>query len=378
MHTGWPRLLAEGTVATLEAIIVLRKSKSTRVERDTAKWRTLSECDATLIEGNARMASILLRMKELQLEALRAEYTVRLSMSDIQRLRGQAKRIEQELEEAEQHAINIQAAKNDPNVRIYRNDAYINSDLTFEDAMREAFRATKVFEYYTSQSYADQEKLFLVRMVKFGEYNLQNYLIELENAFYTFEDSYGTPDVRLAILSLRDDIFGIPRTGTDGKALSEATRIAAMREKLTDASLLSAEGYLTIPFSTDFRRLSPSTRNHKLLRIEVEIIGSDIGNRLGRVLLRQLGTSVVKSLSGEKRYYRFPRIGTAVDCYFNGNRTAVDADVYPSIRMQDRPYVNTAWQLVLNQRDELENMDINLHSLTDIRIYLYYTDFMDF
>jgi hypothetical protein len=31
--------------------------------------------------------------------------------------------------------------------------------------------------------------------------------------------------------------------------------------------------------------------------------------------------------------------------------------------------------LVFNQKDETENMDVDLNSLTDLRLYIYYTDF---
>ena len=37
--------------------------------------------------------------------------------------------------------------------------------------------------------------------------------------------------------------------------------------------------------------------------------------------------------------------------------------------------VSNGWNLVFNQRDERENQDINLNSISDIRLYIYYTDF---
>ena len=42
-------------------------------------------------------------------------------------------------------------------------DAVLTADRTFQTAVKEAYKATKVFEYYTSQSYAALEKLFLIR-----------------------------------------------------------------------------------------------------------------------------------------------------------------------------------------------------------------------
>ena len=46
--------------------------------------------------------------------------------------------------------------------------------------------------------------------------------------------------------------------------------------------------------------------------------------------------------------------------------------------MRDRPYANTAWELVINQRDEPVNQDLDLQSINDIRIYVFYTDFTTF
>ena len=55
------------------------------------------------------------------------------------------------------------------------------------------YKATKVYEYYTSQSYAALGDLFLVRMVSSGSLNLESYVAELQNAFAQFEEQYLVP-----------------------------------------------------------------------------------------------------------------------------------------------------------------------------------------
>ncbi len=357
-----------------EGFIHSKEQDIADINRNLARWQTLSQCEAATIDSNARVASILLRIKELELDSLRTSYQVRLALSHIQGLLNQAKRIEMEMDEAEQLSINVAAARNDPNVRIYRNDAIVNADLAFEDAIREVYRATRVLEYYTSTSYAEREKLFLVRMVQYGDYNLETYLTDIENEYYAFEEVYGLPDLRVAVISLRDDILAIPRLGDEGQALSQSDRIDRMRAKLLDASLLDENGYLTVPFSTDFDRLSPLTRNHKVHYMEAEVIGSDVGDTVGRVYVRQRGTSVVHGLLGDRQYFRFPERTAVLNPFFNGNRI-FNPEVYKSDRLRDRPFVNTSWQLVVNQRDERANQDLNLQSLTDIRLYVYYDDF---
>jgi hypothetical protein len=92
------------------------------------------------------------------------------------------------------------------------------------------------------------------------------------------------------------------------------------------------------------------------------------------VYLAQAGTGVVEPLTGPASYYRFPERTAVINPFFNGVRTFIP-QVYMSQRLRDRPFVNTNWVMVLNQLDELANEDVNLDSLTDIRVYVYYTDF---
>jgi hypothetical protein len=95
---------------------------------------------------------------------------------------------------------------------------------------------------------------------------------------------------------------------------------------------------------------------------------------VGRVYLRQQGTSTVRGVGGDTLYYRFPKQMAVINPFFNGNRVFVP-EIYRSNRLRDRPFMNTSWELVLNQRDEAANQDIDLNSLTDVRLYIYYTDF---
>ncbi len=346
------------------------------LELDQARWNTTVQCDFAEIDANANTARLLLQLRELDISVLELEYQFQLALSEIQRLSQQSRRLEQEQEEALQLAINVEAALNDPNVRIYRNDAVINADVAFQDALREAYRLTLVYQYYTSQSYARLDELFLIRLVTAGEFNLENYLIELQNAFSSFEESFGTPDVRVAVLSLRDDIFGVPRLDANGRALTVDQRATQLRERLLDPARLDSSGYITLPFRTNLADLSPLTRNHKVLYIEANIEGNDNGDFLGRLYLRQTGTGVVRTLDDATDNYRLPARTAVLNPFFNSTREfAASPEVYRSYRLRDRPFVNTEWELILNQRDETVNRDINLRALTDIKLYVFYTDF---
>jgi len=357
-----------------EADVSAKQEQIADIQRDEAQWQTLHQCDVAQIDSNAKVKEYLLQLKDIDLNALKTQYSVRLALSDIQKLRNDAARIEAEEAESQQLSINVEAAKNDPNVRIYKNDAVLNADRTFTAATKAAYQATKVFEYYTSQSYAKLQDLSLVRLVAHGDYNLENYLSELEDAYSTFSETFGHPDTRVQVLSLRDDILKIPQYGPNRQVLTQSERVDQFRQALTDTRLLDARGYIVIPFATDLTELSPLTRNHKVLYVESEIVGSDVGDNVGRVYLDQDGTGVIFSVDDSKAYFRFPSRVAVVNPFFNGAR-AFTPDVYRNDRLRDRPLVNTHWQFVLNQRDEAANQDINLNALSDIRLFVYYTDF---
>ncbi len=360
-----------------EGAVDLMQHNIEQIDLDTAKWQTQGQCDVALVDSNATTANLLLQMKTLQIQALKAEHQVKLALGGIRQQFNTAKRLEDQQIEAEQMQINVQAAHDDPNTRIYRDNTIVNADIQFKKALQAVYKATRVFEYYSGQSYEGMEKLFLIRSIQYGDYNLENYLADLEDAYYKFEEIYGIPSNRVAIISLRDDILRIPRVDKNGAALSQTQRIDMMRQRLKDPALIDENGYLRIPFSTEFTDLSPVTRVHKINYIEAEIIGSNVGDTLGRVYIRQGGTSEIHTLSDKVNYYRFPMRLAVVNPFFNGTRVFTP-DVYRNLQLRDRPYINTAWELIFNQRDEKVNQDVDLQSLTDIRLYVYYTDFTEY
>jgi hypothetical protein len=352
-------------------------SKNNQIDEIRAaatRWETLQQCEVAQVNSEATVKGILLGLMDLDLEALKTNYQVRLALAKIEGLHNQATRLAAEQEESEQLAINLEAARNDPNIRIYKNDAVLNADRTFYSALSQAYRATRVFEYYTSQSYAGLVRLGLVRMVSHGDYHLESYLADLDDAYSTFLEGAGRPDQRVDVLSLRDDVLQIPRYADDGRALTTSERVALFRETLVQPRWLDANGHRVFPFATTLARLSPLTRNHKIAYIEAEIVGSAVGDTQGRVYLRQNGTGTVHALDDSKTFYRFPQRLAVINPFFNGVRVFPE-EVYRNDRLRDRPYMNSSWDFVLNQRDESVNEDIDLNSLTDIRVFVYYQDF---
>lgn len=368
-------------VTTVEQQIYARgrREEKAELERANAQWVELQQCEIARTEILFETKNQLLGLKELELSLLAAQLRLGLALSQVSKSRQLARRVELERREALELAINVQAARNDPNIRIYRNDAVLNAEIAFNDALEEAYRLTLVYEYYTSQSYAARDQLFLTRMVSAGDYNLENYIIELRNEFLAFEEVYGNPDLRVLQVSLQDDILGIPRVGEDGTALRVDERVALMRAALRDPQYLNEDGYIAIPFSTRLDSLSPLTRNHKIFYVEANVEGNDVGDYLGRVYLRQRGTSTVDTIGGGRSYFRFPQRTAVINPYFNSTREfSQEPGVYRSYRLRDMPLVNDTWELVFNQRDEAVNLDINLDQLTDIKLFVFYTDFTVF
>lgn len=370
----------EGARTGLDIKLNAAEARVRDMERNLELRRDEMACDLTAIDGQARVKSILLSLAEKELEALKVEYQFSQALSNIQQTRNQATRLQQEQAETEELAINIEAARNNPNVRIYRNDAILNADVTFYSALREVYKATRVFEYYTSQSYGPLEQLFLTRMVGRGDFNLQIYMLELEDAFRAFEDEFGLPSRRLEIISLKDDILQIPRIGTDGQPLTEAERTAAFRDALSDPSRLDRNGYLTVPFSTSTDTLSPLTRNHKIAHLEAEIIGGGQGDLLARVYVRMAGTARVAPLgSDDPIFLTFPERLAVINPFFEGSKPLhIDPEIYRNRSLVDRPFVNSRWEFVLNTLDEEVNKDLSVQGLDDIRLYVYYNDFTEF
>ena len=370
----------------LEAAITVNQSEIRALEALYEAGRIGRECDYLNADLAFTLRDIHRDVVLTELDILNALWNVDVAFSDIQALSNERNRLETEWQESEQLLVDVGAAQNDPNVRIYKNDAIINADRSFERAVRSAWQATRIFEYYTGTTYPEREQLFLVRMVTAGEFNLRRYLQDLEDTFLDFEQQFGNPDTRVLALSLRDDIVKVPYySSADNRVLSSQARVDLMRQALQNPRNLNESGALSFDFTTSFAALSPLTANHKILFIEVEIFGRNIGDDVGRLYLRQIGTGITSGTDGARRFFTLPPRTAVMNPFFNGNRafgqdsdgaiTGPTRSIYRSYRFRERPLVQSNWQLVLDQRNEAANRDINLAGLDDIIVYVYYTDF---
>ncbi len=376
--------------ANLEDQINVNQEQVRALERTYESYVLGRECDYLNAELVYTLRDLHRELLLVELDVLNAMWNVQVGFSDIQALANQRSRLEAEWRDNEQLAVDVAAAQSDPNIRIFKNDAIVNADRSFERALTEAWKATLMYEYYSAQSYADREALFLVRTVGRGDINLRRYLQDLEDDFLGFEQRFGNPDTRLAVISLRDDVLRIPRYADDGQVLSAQARIDRFRAALQDPARLDEDGALAIGFSTTFDQLSPLTTNHKILFIEVGLFGGEMGDGVGRVYLRQRGTGVVGGTDARRRFFTFPARTAVMNPFFNpgggaddirfgqdsdGAITGPTRSIYRSYRFRERPFVQTDWSLVIDQRNEEVNRDISLAGLDDVLIYVFYTDF---
>jgi hypothetical protein len=97
---------------------------------------SLSACCVSSFAFSAlfRKKFSMVDIQNAELTALRALLEMQLAQGAIASLRNRADRLIAQQEESEQLLINVEATRNDPNVRIYRNSAILDADTSFEQA----------------------------------------------------------------------------------------------------------------------------------------------------------------------------------------------------------------------------------------------------
>lgn len=360
------------------------------------------ECEAAIIDSKFAVRDLFRELISHGGSGASLLRRVQGAAGEVQHLRDMAICIQATATEQRQLTVDIESARNDPNVRIYRNSAIIEAERTFDGAVRAAWRATRGFEYFTNQTYGPRERLPLVRMVGNGDVTLEAYLDELDDAFNDFDEAYGNPDLRVQTISLKQQAVGA--LSAEGLPLAEDDTGDLFRAFLQAPQLRDADGFITIPFRTGLAdpstfpesgpvltQVSPLTHNHKVRFIEIELVGGETGHGddLARVYVRQGadGVGQLREPGGQPITYVFPQRTAVIDVSFNGERPLEEAlrnfegataSPYRSDRLRDRPLHHTKWSLILHPSAEPVNRDFDMVNwLTDIKIHLWYTDFTE-
>jgi hypothetical protein len=361
---------------TLQVFVNTLQDEIRQIERNSARSERVAECDSFRLNGAIDLQQLALQRANAELALVQGQLAVQVMAQRIEALTHEVRRLEAEEAEARDLLIASASASMDPNLRLYRNSSIRLADDTFRSAQRSMWQAIRAFEYVTGQRWGGRDDLLLTRMVRAGSPSLEELYEELEDAWIAWRESAGDPELRLVIVSLRDDVLGVPRTDERGRPLSYRERVEQFRRELLAPERRDAAGRFTYAFPTTLSQVSPWTAGHRIAWIEAELIGSDVGDPTGRVTLRQTGTSAMRVTGRTVRYFRFPERTAVLDVFFNGQRFFPD-EVYRSLRHAGRPFVQTRWELILDSRQDEVNQDIRLASLTDVRLYIYLTDVTD-
>jgi len=373
-----------------------------RVAREQSVMTRYYTCAFAQLESSYSVAALEIEATTLALDSLDALWNVEGVLAELATLDNERRRLEDQWSDDESLAVHVAAARDDPNVRVLRNDAIINADASFRRALRSAFRATRALEYHAAESYAGLERLLLVRTVRAGQDNVLRYLDGLEDRFYELQEQAGPPDTRVLVRSLRDDLLDVPRySDTAGmRPLSHAERVEEMRRTLRSAAYRDGQGRISVPFSTDLDGVSPRTWGHKVLSVEATLVGPGRAAAGARLYLVQDGVGLVRNAAGDRRAYALPPVNAVVDAgpLAAGDPPAgssvpapllrrTDARGLPvvtsaplglyrrSFRFRDRPLVNSGWRLVIDLVGEPENGPLRLGGLDDVVLRFTYTDY---
>ncbi|MEM7603814.1 MAG: hypothetical protein AAF411_00550 [Myxococcota bacterium] len=367
--------LANAGALVLQGFANARERDIERVQLDIDVAAANQECVALQIDHEFTMLRLTQELDVIQLDMLQHLRETEQRRAELERLYLEAQSVLQEQREAEQLRINSEAAFQDPNRRIYRNAAVYNADISFESAVRNAYRATLMLEYFMGRSYEGRGELFLVRLVQNGFYNLTIYLNELEDTYEEFREEFGVRAVRVERLSLRDDLLPL-HAAENGIALTRTEERQSLFDMISDPVFINADGQLEFDFRTSLEDLSPCTFNHQIDHIETVMVGgsSPGSDQEADLLVWQEGTGTIIDELGDSIFYRLPERLSVSNPRFDG-ATFYDPIVYRRFEMRQRPYINSNWRLILDQRNNPENADIDLRTLEDIHLYIYYTDF---
>ena len=338
------------------------------------------ECAMLGIRMGTQIRTQMIELTNFDLEMARVVLDLTRQQAQLGNKKAEAVRLENEMAEMIERTVNVESARNSPNMRVYQNSKVKNADNLFFSALKEVYKATVVYEYYTSSTYWGREQLYLIRMAELGDYNLQTYLLELEDAYREFEDYYGVPSLRVAVLDLRDDILQIPWVNLNGSPLTATERQDLFMEAVSGSRYRDVEGNLNFSFSTDSSLVSPLTRNHKISFVEA-CLTTLSGDLMARVYLNMRGTGSVRPLGGgDANVYGFPEriaVLNAYDC--QGKDSRWDPGIWKNGTLTDRPLFNSEWvATVPTVVNESINASLRPSEFSNMKFYIYYKDFTQF
>ncbi len=259
--------------------------------------------------------------------------------------------------------------------RVYADALSLKAQESFRLLMEWAYLATRAMEYELNLTYGNRADLWLSRSAD----DVNRYLVFLDN--YYQQNRPGPAQTNVEVISVRDHLLDLGLALTD-KVTSHVYQPAdRFRHFVADPASRDADGNLRIRFMTyrpDKPMFSRAVCNDRIKSVRVNLIGDDLGPvTYAFVRLSHGGTNYLRActgtkdlvaydLSGADNRPRVARIQAGVNAPNNAAAMPANTDLI------SRALIAGPWELVIDQRPEVEpaNANLNVAGLRDIELII--------
>lgn len=291
---------AAGCAAAIFALSFLRTGLQVQRENlQLLQSLTLMTADRDIefLNGMATIRDMLVGLAELTIEVNLAGIRVATAVQELRDLEVEVEALRAEGALREARAVDPSRSANDASFRVLRDQSVVRALAAREEARRGIYLAARAWEFEHNTRLPSIGGL--IGALEAGA--IGEFADCLERERTNFRSAYGTPQVFVDELSLREDVLGIRGPRVDpvtGEELSEAEQF---RRLFYQPSNLGPDGTVGLTFplglATDNGVFSTGVCNDQIRSIQVRLIGDGLGDDQARVYLEQTGTSVVRSCS---------------------------------------------------------------------------------
>lgn len=289
---------AAGCAAAIFALSFLRTELQVQRENlqllQTLRLMT-ADRDIEFINGLATIRDMLVGIAELTLEVNLAGIRVASAVQELRDLEVEVEALRAESALREARVVDPTRNANDASFRVLRDRSVVSAIAAREEARRGIYLAARAWEFEHNTRLPSIGGL--IGALEAAE--IGGFADCLERERTNFRSAYGTPQVFVDEISLREDVLGIRGPRVDpvtGEELSEAEQF---RRLFFQPSNLGPDGTVGLTFplglATDNGVFSTGVCNDQIRSIQVRLIGDGLGDDQARVYLEQTGTSVVRS-----------------------------------------------------------------------------------
>ncbi|MDY0004893.1 MAG: hypothetical protein RBU30_26580 [Polyangia bacterium] len=323
-----------------------------------------------LINSQATVKNLLLQMSTVAIEVMMQQDRVNQPMSRIIALKEKVKRLVATRDMLILRAQNNPAA--DPSFRLTRDRLAEQAEASFERAQEWVYLAARAFEYETNTDFPCIEShLYRVRTAA----GLQTFMTNLMANFTAFRAAYGSPQVYVDEISVRQDVFGISQALVDPVTGEEISPLEQFRRLLLSGDNKDGHGGVSLPFSSSISAgngvFSSLLCNDRIKDIQVMLVGDFLGDNEAGVVLSQAGSSLIRSCNPTHT----GTLQELVEYNIDDEKASIQAGVNTyglapaSTAFYGRSVAFSSWRVSIpSGSEEPNNADLDLTHLDDIVI----------